>query len=194
MADRAGRAGPCAHLRLAVGVGRLNGLLTLPFGGGRRRERGSRLSVSFIIRGPVAPSRAFARGPGCCSWHARRSAAATMSPRDPPSADGQAQFVRRDDANMAGRDGRDRVGRRRAGRSFGRISTRASRRPRPRAGSRSLIPPRRATWCAAISPPRRSRAERRSTWSGTSSPRTSSAPSGSATRSRSGAQATTPGR
>ena len=38
---------------------------------------------------------------------------------NPPSADGQAQFVRRDDANMAARDGRDRVGRGRAGRPFG---------------------------------------------------------------------------
>ena len=49
---------------------------------------------------------------------------------NPPSADAQAQFVLRDDANMAARDGRDRVGRRRAGRSFGPLP------PEPRRGGR----------------------------------------------------------
>ena len=56
--------------------------------------------MSFIIRGPVAPLRAFASGAflllACATLGGCNDIAA-----NPPSADGQAQFVRRDDANMA---------------------------------------------------------------------------------------------
>ena len=58
------------------------------------------LSVSLIIRGPVAPLRALASSLllilGCATLGGCNDMAA-----NPPSADGQAQFVRRDDANMA---------------------------------------------------------------------------------------------
>jgi len=57
------------------------------------------LSVSFIIGGPVAPLPAFASGLllllACATLGGCNVAG------DPPSVDGQAQFVRRDDANMA---------------------------------------------------------------------------------------------
>ena len=56
--------------------------------------------MSFIIRGPVAPLRGFASGAflllACATLCGCNDIAA-----NPPSADGQAQFVRRDDANMA---------------------------------------------------------------------------------------------
>jgi hypothetical protein len=62
--------------------------------------RGVRLSVSFIITGPVAPFRAFASSVmlllGCATLGGCNDIAA-----NPPSAGAQAQFVRRDDANMA---------------------------------------------------------------------------------------------
>jgi hypothetical protein len=55
--------------------------------------------VSFIIRGSVAPLRAFASGLllllGCATLGGCNDVGATA-----PSADGQAQFVRRDDANI----------------------------------------------------------------------------------------------
>ena len=54
-----------------------------------------------MIRGPAAPLRAFASSLalilGCAALCGCNDVAS-----DPPSADGQAQFVRRDDANMAG--------------------------------------------------------------------------------------------
>ena len=56
--------------------------------------------MSFIIRGPVASLPAFASGLllllACATLGGCNDIAA-----NPPSADGQAQFVRRDDANMA---------------------------------------------------------------------------------------------
>ena len=72
----------------------------MPLGGGRRREGWNWLSVRFIIRGTVAPLRAFASGAflllACATLGGCNDIAA-----NPPSVDGQAQFVRRDDANMA---------------------------------------------------------------------------------------------
>jgi hypothetical protein len=59
------------------------------------------LTVDFIILGPVAPFRAFASGLllllGCAALGGCNDVAA-----NPPNPDAQAQFVRRDDANMAG--------------------------------------------------------------------------------------------
>jgi hypothetical protein len=56
--------------------------------------------VSLMIRNPVAPFRGFASSLlllwGCATLGGCNDVAS-----DPPSADGQAQFVRRDDANMA---------------------------------------------------------------------------------------------
>jgi hypothetical protein len=56
--------------------------------------------VSFIIRGPVTPFRTFASSVfmllGCATLGGCNDVAG-----DPPSVGGQAQFVRRDDANMA---------------------------------------------------------------------------------------------
>ena len=82
-----------------------------------------------MIRDPVALLRGLASSLllllGCAALGGCNDVAS-----DPPSADGQAQFVRRDDANMAARDGRDRVGRRRAGRPYGAFQ------PDPRRGGR----------------------------------------------------------
>ena len=56
--------------------------------------------MSFIIRGPAAPLRALASGLllllGCATLGGCVDVAG-----DPPNADGQAQFARRDDANIA---------------------------------------------------------------------------------------------
>ena len=58
------------------------------------------MGVGFTIRGPAAPARAWASSVillGSAALGGCNDIAA-----NPPSADGQAQFVRRDDANMAG--------------------------------------------------------------------------------------------
>src|ERR1700727_668054 len=76
---------------------RLNGLLIFPRGGGRAAG-GSRSGVSLTIKDPVG---AIAAGLvfllGCAPLGGSTVVAAT-----PPNADARAQFVLRDDANMAG--------------------------------------------------------------------------------------------
>ena len=88
--------------------------------------------MSFTIRAPVAPLPAFAASLllllACAALGGCNDVAA-----DPPSADAQAQFVAAQRRQHGRGDGRDRVGRRRAGRPFGPFQPEPRRRPQPRA-------------------------------------------------------------
>ena len=169
---------------------RPNGLLTLARGGetGRRRESGP--SVSSTLKDPV---KAFAVGlvlmSACAGLSACNDVGAT-----PPSADASAQFAMRDDANMAGAtvaiasvDGAPADVSTRFRQSLDEAA--AARRIAVASASQGAVP--RARLCHRFADRGRSGGRYRL---GRVHVGQKTRPSGSATRSRSGAPATTPGR